>query len=394
MPDTSFEDRVRSTLREQADKQLFDPFTVKPAAKIARRRLERTAVVAGLFAIIAILGLIRIGDSSRGRSIPATTPTPSVVPLGDQIIAFVDGSQVKTIRADGSHEALLVTPCTSTPCNIDGIAWSPTGSELAIGLSRRLDRGHTAIVRGDGSGLRTLTDCPGGVPVWSPDGSRIAPGNTGGPERLYACDADGGGIRQMSPGWFPMDWGPAAWSQDGRQLAYSAKTPSGVDAIIVESADGTGARQIFQAGDQFGWLSGPIWSPDGRRFAVAYWPKRHGTSQLWLVNADGTHPHVVLEARWVRGAAWSPDGTQLAVVAPDPLSPTTPSLILMAADGSGQTQLLEGGFFSIPAWDPSGRALALVHDHELVIVPVDGSPVRTVAADVTMTGLAPIAWAQ
>lgn len=82
MPETPFEERVRQTLRTQADKQRFDPQTVMSTAKHARRRLERNAMFAAAFAVIVIVALLRVGGPFMDTSTPATTPTvgPSPTP--------------------------------------------------------------------------------------------------------------------------------------------------------------------------------------------------------------------------------------------------------------------------------------------------------------------------
>ena len=363
------------------------PLAMEDVLRLRDRRQRNRRIRAGVLGVVVAVAMALGGLSLLRSTQRPATPSPSPLPpLRDQVIAFADGSEVKTIRADGSHEAVLATPCTGGSCHIDGIAWSPSGSELAIGLGHgNVANGQTMIVRRDGSGLRTLPGCPGGVPAWSPDGSLIAPGNESGPEPLYTCDADGGGVRQVSPEWLRMDF-DMAWSPDGRELAYSARTPAGNDAIVVESADGTGARRIFRRA--WHWIWGTAWSPDGRRIAFTVQGQLHEATQLWVVNADGTDPHVVLEARFVGSPVWSPDGTQLAVLMGS--DRTHRSLVLVAADGSGQTQLLEGSSISNPVWDPSGRALALLHDHDLVLVPVDGSPVQTVASGLAQMQ---IAWA-
>ena len=78
MPETPFEEKVRSTLRDEAHKQAFDPQTVRPAARRARRRLKRDAVVMAALAAIAIIGFIRVGGPFMETSTPAATP--SLVP--------------------------------------------------------------------------------------------------------------------------------------------------------------------------------------------------------------------------------------------------------------------------------------------------------------------------
>ena len=390
MPETPFEERVRSTLREQADKQRFDPQTVKSTAARARRRLQRDATVAAALALIALAGLIRIGGPLMATPTPAAPP----VRLGDEVITFAAGNAVKTIHADGSDESILAKRCPGEPCSISGISWSPTGSQLAFATSTTGGIDPLYSVRSDGTGLHALRDCPAGPPKWSPDGSRIAAPHDR-PRQLpngehtqvrpiyYACAAQGGDARRMS---FETDWGPSmAWSPDGRELAYLA-----VGRIVVESADGTGARAIARVS------AGPVpyseiaWSADGRIAYTNYTRtegSRYGHTQLWVVNADGSDPQLVLEAPNVFGPVWSPDGSRIAV---DTWDGQTGSLVVVGADGLA-TSLLNGSL-SDPAWDPSGAALAVFRGHDLVVVPTDGSFVRTVASSIHHPGPGPLAW--
>jgi len=179
---------------------------------------------------------------------------------------------------------------------------------------------------------------------------------------------------------FQADWGPAmSWSPDGRELAYVAATPVG-DRVLVESAEGTDGRRIAHLSS-----GGPLpysaiaWSPDGRRIAFTDFqssgPNHELRAQLWVINADGSDPRVVLEAPSLGSPAWSPDSSRLAISRSDG---TVGSLLLVDPDGGGVTPL-DTALWSEPAWDPTGTALAGFLGHELVLVPVDGSPAQIVA---------------
>lgn len=389
MPETRFEEKVRSSLREAADMKPFDPQTVGAAARRARRRLQRDAVVVGIFAVLALAAIVR-GVPFADTSTPAAPP----VRVGDEVITFVEGRMVKTIHADGSHEMTVASPCTKQSCSVGGISWSPNGSELALSTSSANgNKDPLYVVQSNGTGLRVLRDCPAGPPTWSPDGSRIATPHSGTAPlpngqrfllrpRFYMCSPEGG-VAQWRSSW--TTWGPAmSWSPDGREFAFINFRQQ----IVVQSADGTSRRVIGRAAG-----GGPLpfdeiaWSPDGSHIAYTAWSgwyrshSHHGhqSAQLWVVNPDGSDPHVVLQAPWIVHPAWSPDSSQIAVDAMLHKAKTT-SLVLMAPDGSGVTTL--AGVGGWPTWDPSGTVLATVVGHAIVLVPADGSLVQTVPTSI------------
>src|SRR6185503_4108177 len=102
----------------------------------------------------------------------------------------------------------------------------------AVGLLVTSREGVVSVARPDGTGPRRIS--PEGMllrgPRWSTDGTRIAA--WGGPipstssihpGDVYVMDADGGGIRSITPGLEPIFVDSLAWSPDDRRIAIASE---------------------------------------------------------------------------------------------------------------------------------------------------------------------------
>ncbi|HUF07495.1 MAG TPA: hypothetical protein VMP86_08945 [Candidatus Binatia bacterium] len=161
-----------------------------------------------------------------------------------------------------------------------------------------------------------------------------------------------------------MDWYEVRQGPSGRG-GLVAGGPAGGDPWLVPIADGAIG---FTEGDGTGTLSvgrmnpdgnglstlvdggGPVWSPDGRRFAFSVYPGQASTWQLATAAPDGSQVSRLGEGEY---PTWSPDGSLIAFGRGD-------EIWVMNADGTGQRLLVAGAEPWSVAWDPDGSRLAYV----------------------------------
>jgi Tol biopolymer transport system component len=140
-------------------------------------------------------------------------------------------------------------------------------------------------------------------PSVSPDGASIAAvglceGRDQESYSLYVMRADGSGLREVAK---EVAEDPAAWSADGRWLAFvdNSREPE-IRLSITPSAGGT-PRAITSGGN-------PAWSPDGRWIAFVDMGSSADEQSLFLVRADGSGRRVLYrnDARGTFSKGWGP----------------------------------------------------------------------------------------
>jgi TolB protein len=241
------------------------------------------------------------------------------------------------VRPDGTGRRRLMldqTPDTWPDVSPDGrrIAFIASGYSLAImdADAQTISEGTTFIFFSFNGHLA--------APVWSPDGSQIAFRSdvetpAGLVDRIFIINADGSGLRQLTPDDPGSDDAPS-WSPDGARLVF---TRDGVLQVI--TADGTGLTSL----GNIDHASEPDWSPDGTRIA-------YGTSAgLRIRNADGSTP-VALTSGQDGHPRWAPDNLRLVF---SRIVDGKSQLYIVNADGSGERRLSGGSAQeSTPSWSP------------------------------------------
>ena len=99
-------------------------------------------------------------------------------------------------------------------------------------------------------------------------------------------------------------------------------------------------------------IGAPAISPDGKQ--IAFSVDRHSSTQLYVMDSDGSHARLVAGALSLRGdIAWSPDSQSVVAAI---LMNGEPRLARISLDG-GAPQPMVSEYSLDPAWSPDGKYL-------------------------------------
>jgi len=199
----------------------------------------RLAIVRGstLFVIEASTGLVTELASTVGD----VTSAPAWSPDGTTIVFGARGGSVYSVDVGTGERSLVVRLPGEHLDSIDGIAWSPDGSRLAVYNDVFLGSGLLIIMDPDGSDIGVLAENLVFGLDWSPDGSRIAFTEDYYTEvRVFVAPADGSTASLLA--WLHEPYNPV-WSPDGMRIALgrqNAFRPGDAPESLVIAADGSG----------------------------------------------------------------------------------------------------------------------------------------------------------
>ena len=298
-----------------------------------------------------------------------------MVLLGAAICGFVPSPT--SVRA---AEAPAATTAAATPAN-NLPAVSPDGRWIAF-VSKRDSTDDVYAIRVDGTGERRLTVGGGRLPRWTPDGRGVRFVRGGADSgTVYVQALDGGAPRavgQVHGGRNPV------LSPDGKWVAYLVG-PWSSTTLWVARADGADAHAVAGGGRTTAWNA--AWSPDGRRLAYTFGDTTR-VLQVHIVDRDGTGDHAVTHLPVDEGSAqmpaWSPDGRRLALQASRGRAHAG-HVWIVDLPGNTATKLApheDGLMDEVPAWFPEGRRLAFQSNRsgvmQIWVMDADGGNLRQV----------------
>ncbi len=246
----------------------------------------------------------------------------------------------------------------------DGWGQAPRTAKIAF-TSFRGGNDEIYVMDADGKNRRYLTPVGQGDPpaAWSLDGKKIAftwevegldgvglEGVGDGMQfDIAVIDADDGIPRNLTN--HPGQDICTSWSPDGKQIAFTS-TRNGL-GIFVMNSDGSNQRRLtpVNTGDRY-----PDWSPDGKKIVFES-SKNGGKLDTYVMNADGTHRRrLTKHPEHDRYPAWSPDIQNIIFYSER--DGQSGEIYVMDANGNNQRNLTNhpspDGFYARSSWfDPA-----------------------------------------
>jgi TolB protein len=265
-----------------------------------------------------------------------------------------------TIRADGTD----LRQVTSGPGEDRSPAWSPDGKRLAF-QSRRDGNWDVYVLNvGEQVPLRLTADPSyDGAPTWSPDGSRLAfDSYRSGDLDIFVMNADGSEQTNLTPTDPAGDFDPT-WSPDGNRIAFTSWRMGDNDLFTMDMK----TKAVTQWTDAATPEGSAAWSRDGR--SLAYVEDQADRQEIRLGSASQPIVKGATSYRltWYSrddSPALSPDGSRLAFISHQHLADRDQDFLLLQDLGAVRDSKAS---FSLPEvlledWEISGPISWTDHD--------------------------------
>jgi eukaryotic-like serine/threonine-protein kinase len=237
---------------------------------------------------------------SAARRVPKLWAIPAVlVAVAAAVVGFVFFTEpaplklgrVTQLTSDGRTK-MYVTPALVTD-----------GARLYFGETVSGQEAIKAVSTSGGDTSPVPTTLPFiGLYDISPDGSEllINSGDADIDNPLWLLPLPGGSPRRLGN----LSAFMAAWSPDGRQIAYA----KGLSELYIADANGANSRKLLSKENLFpsAELMDVVFSPDGTRIRVVVYNRPTSRNSFWDVNVEGSNLHQVLSEDWNNGVGKHP----------------------------------------------------------------------------------------
>lgn len=341
---------------------------------IGLRCFARVTAVVGLAAASGLPPAAAAGGASASVSSPAVVQIayPAYTRENASLTLGSTGT-LRVVGLDGVGDHLLATP---TPVAGE-VSWDPAGTRIAYVAALPDGNNQVWTINADGTGAHALTPEGFRLPIWSPDGTRLAVvtvGTTTDPlTNVAIADVAAGTTRTITSNSISTGdtFGPPVWAPDGSKLAFITAVydegSGGTGTINVVNADGTGRVELPETMDPA--LNEPreiAWSPDNTWLAFDGYHSAGDNSGgvLQIVHPDGTGLRTIdagTATSYGDGdiGGFSPDGSRVLVTfdsgAPSRIGAVALTGVLTTFHSAPATAPATGGprFDVATGWSPS-----------------------------------------
>ncbi|MFL5295804.1 MAG: hypothetical protein ACJ798_05415 [Phenylobacterium sp.] len=325
-------------------------------------------------------GLRRLTDGEQFAGSPRWSPD------GKRIVFYELAVPGTHFAREGGLDALVTSQIVSIEIATGARQALTSGRGLKISPQFLDNQRVGYVVKAGGQAGIAYTSgergTPGAVrnPRWSADGRQV----------VYdrgAAESVGVGYRPMQPlfggaGRFDLaHFGRlAAFSPDGRRIAFS-EPAGGPDWVIsVMDADGRNAKRIYS--EKGAAAMAPRWSPDGRQIVFGVsggFSSRGITGRIVEMDADGSNMRVLATASGAGFPSISPDGRRLVFRVWGKADDERGLRILTLATGA-VSRLTDTDYDTFPGWSPRGDLIAFTSwrndDFDIYTIHPDGTGLR------------------
>jgi Tol biopolymer transport system component len=267
------------------------------------------------------------------------------------------GTSLSTIHPNGSGRQVIADGAV-----FEDPSWSRNGRWLVVSrtparyqdcLSGCIDPTSLVIMRADGSDRRKVTTSTGDVrdPSFSANGRRILYSVyryafDGSSSKMFSIRRDGTDKRRIARRLDGLMSG-LTQSPNGKRYAF-AFWPDGKpgDAIYTKPSGGGGLRRLTP----FNGSQEPDWSPDSRRLVFTRWSAGWDRAHIARMRRDGSGLRRLTGRGESVAPTWSPNGRWIVYEREG----DRPSIHVMRADGSDKRKVVGSGrgWPTDPSWQP------------------------------------------
>jgi Tol biopolymer transport system component len=231
--------------------------------------------------------------------------------VGGDIVVAQKAGEVSLSRLTWNDRSGKIISDSVPPDAYGNLAISPDGKYVAIDKTDQSnDNTDLFIYDLARSTFRRLTFDPGidAVPVWSPDGDRIAfTSGRGHSFDIYVKPADGSQPERLLMPSSGVDSLPLDWSHDGRNLLYLSEP----DLWVYSFADGK-SRLFLKANAS---LNNAQFSPDGKW--VAYSSNESGRWEVYVTSFPDARAKWQVSTNGGEQPRWRGDGKEIYFLSAD-----------------------------------------------------------------------------
>ena len=204
------------------------------------------------------------------------------------------------------------------------------------------------------------------APRVSPDGARVAVAmrSPDANEDIWVVDAARGTHTRLTSD--PAVDTVPVWTPDGRRIAFSSQRGGGANSLYWMAADGSGtAEPLTKASTNQGATS---WLADGTTLAFY---DAGGRYDIFTVKPPAAPVQLFDTPSREDSPAFSPDGRWLAFSSDET---TQPEIYVSPYPGSGGRIAISKGGGRSPRWSPDGRHLFYRNGRQMMIVAIEFGP--------------------